>query len=740
MLSTPNMREVKSAVSYLRSITALRRATLLRSLPTQTLYFMPMATDAHPSVDLRSLFPGEGEMARRCRELDWAATPLGPPLEWPIALRVAVRTVLESPFAMNLWCGPELILIYNDAYRCVLGAKDLRALGRSGRDVWAEIWPEIAPLFDKILRGEGSTFAEDARFLMERTSGPPGEAWFTYSLSPVRDEDGAIVAFVNVAAETTKRILAERETEEARTHAEQAEGRLRAIFAQAPAFLAVLRGEEHVFEFANDAYLQLVGHRDILGKRVIDALPEVRDQGFVELLDQVYRTGVPYVGRETPVSLQHERGGPVEQLYLDFVYQPLLDRNGGRAGIVAHGSNVTSAVQARRDVERLLVLSEQARADAEASERRYRFLAEAIPVQVWTATSEGGLDYVSDRTAAALGKPADRIVGEGWLSVLHPDDVATTIERWQRSLRTGEPYEVEFRLWSAPHGDYRWHIGRASAQRDDSGRIIRWFGTNTDIEDWKRAQAELQRLTKEAQEANRAKSQFLAAMSHDLRTPLNAIGGYAQLIELGVRGPVTEEQRADLARIQRSKNLLDRLVSEVLDYAKLGAGRLELRIAPIDVAQLLASVVDMIRPQLAEKGLVLAPLEVPPGVAVAGDMDKTQQILLNLLSNALKFTPPGGVLSIQVMGDERVVAIAVSDTGIGVPPDQLDRIFEPFVQAKGAIHAADQGVGLGLAISRQFARAMNGELTVASASGKGSTFTLKLPRARRASADPGTAR
>ena len=670
-------------------------------------------------------------MARRCRAFDWAANPLGPPTEWPPALRVAVRTVLESSFAMNLWCGPELVLIYNDAYRAALGAKHPRALGRPGAEVWAEIWPVIAGHFDSILHGGVSVFREDARFVMERASGPPGEAWFTYSVSAVREDDGSIVAFLNVAAETTQRVLAERETEAARAAAERAEGRLRGIFAQAPAFLAVLRGEDHVFEFVNNSYLQLVGHRMIIGKTVAEALPEVRDQGFIELLDRVYRTGEPYVGREIPVALQQQSGGTIEQVYLDFVYQPLVEANGQRVGIVAHGADVTAAVEARLEVERLLTESERTRADAQASEARYRFLAEAIPVQVWTATPDGALDYVSHRTAASLGRPPERVIGEGWLDVLHPDDVAPTIARWQRSLRTGEPYEVEFRLWSAAHGTHRWHLGRATAQRDDGGRVIRWFGTNTDIEDSKRAQAELERLTKEAQEANRAKSQFLAAMSHELRTPLNAIGGYAQLIELGVRGPVTEEQLVDLGRIQRSKNYLDRLVSDVLDFAKLGAGRIELRIASIDVAQLLTSVLDMVRPQLGEKQLTLARWTVPPHLAVAGDPDKTRQILINLLANALKFTPPGGTISIDIGVADDVVAIGVTDTGIGVPADQLERIFEPFVQAKRPPNPSDRGVGLGLAISRQLARAMSGDLTVRSVIGIGSTFTLRLPRATR---------
>jgi PAS domain S-box-containing protein len=687
-----------------------------------------MITDTQLGGDLQIVFPGNSVMAAECRSFPWETTSLGPPSEWISALRTAVAIVLESPFPMNLWSGPDLNLIYNDGYRAVLGAKHPQALGRPGREVWSEIWPEISGLFDQIRAGGPATYAEDAHFLMERASGPAGEAWFTFSLSPVRDEEGSVVAFLNVAAETTERVLAERAMINARAAAERAEDRLRNVFAQAPAFLAVLRGKTHVFEFANDAYMTLVGNRDIIGKPVAEALPEVREQGFIELLDKVYETGAPYVGRETAVALARSPNDAPDEVYLDFVYQPLVDGSGERVGIVAHGSNVTDAVNARREVEHLLRASEQARADSEASEARYRFLANSIPVQVWTATPEGALDYVSDRAAASLGRTAAEVIGEGWLGVLHPDDVTPTIERWTRSLQTGEPYEVEFRLWDASSKTYRWHLGRASAQRDESGRIIRWFGSNTDIEESKRTEEELRRLTDDALEANRAKSDFLAAMSHDLRTPLNAIGGYAQLIEMGVRGPVTDAQKADLERIQRSKSHLDRLVSDVLSFAKLGAGRIELRCEPIKLKPLLGSVVDMIRPQLAEKKLNLAPLSVDPELRITADLDKTQQILVNLLANALKFTPSGGTISLAVAPAETRVAISVTDTGIGVPEEDLQRIFEPFAQAKRALVESDAGVGLGLAISRQLARAMGGDLTVASKLGSGSSFTLTIPR------------
>ncbi len=692
-------------------------------------YILRMTAPTTTDPVLLSVFPGTSEMAVRCRALDWESTTLGAVSGWSSALRTLVRTVIESPFPTTLWCGDALVLVYNDAYRTLLGGKHPLALGRAGPLVWAEIWPDIAPMFDGMRSGGAPAFEEGARFRVERVDGRPDDATFTFSLSPARGDDGAIVAFLNIAVETTQRDRVEHEVRKARAAAEEAELRMRTVFTQAPAFLAVLRGKDHVFEFANDSYYRLVGQRELIGASVAVALPEIREQGFVALLDGVLETGEPYIGRAVPMLLR-KSADRVEQVYVDFVYQVLLDLDGRRSGVVAFGSDVTDAVVARREVERLLRESEHARAEAEASQARYRFLADAIPVQVWTARPDGALDFVSDRTAAFLGMSTSDLLGSGWLSALHAEDIERSAQRWTESLSTGEPYEIEFRIWSAPHSAYRWHLVRATAQRSESGETMGWFGTNTDIDDWKSAQSELQRLTTEAQEANRSKGDFLAAMSHELRTPLNAIGGYAQLLELGVRGPVTDEQKLDLRRIQKSKAHLDGLVSGVLDFAKLGAGQIELRVVSLDLESMLTSVIEMIMPQLAEKGLTLAPYDLPAGLSVEGDVDKTRQILLNLLSNALKFTRAGGTLSIAVRATVSTVEIDVGDTGIGVAGEQLERIFEPFVQSKSPLHVAGIGVGLGLAISRTLARAMHGDVSVSSVLGQGSTFTLALPRTR----------
>jgi signal transduction histidine kinase len=239
----------------------------------------------------------------------------------------------------------------------------------------------------------------------------------------------------------------------------------------------------------------------------------------------------------------------------------------------------------------------------------------------------------------------------------------------------------------------------------------------------------------EAQAANRVKSEFLATMSHELRTPLNAIAGYAELLQLGIHGPVTDGQREALGRIQRSQMHLLAVINEVLNYARLEAGAVQYSIGVVDLASALASVASLVLPQVEAKGLRLAVTECDERLAVRADVEKLDQVLLNLLSNAVKFTESGGEIAISCQAHTTphdrgaagsYVTIAIADTGIGIPADQLERIFEPFVQVGRALNSPVEGTGLGLAISRDLARGMGGELTVVSEVGYGSIFALTL--------------
>jgi PAS domain S-box-containing protein len=246
-----------------------------------------------------------------------------------------------------------------------------------------------------------------------------------------------------------------------------------------------------------------------------------------------------------------------------------------------------------------------------------------------------------------------------------------------------------------------------------------------------RAQAaELERRSDEAERANRAKSEFLAAMSHELRTPLNAIGGYAQLMDLGLSGPVTEEQREQLRRIQRSQQHLLGIINDLLSYSRIEGGHVRLDIGPVRVSEIVDAVIPMIMPQAAARQLQLERGTCPPTAIAKGDRMKIEQILLNLMSNAVKFTPAGGRVAVAcgTGGDDRVW-FSVLDTGIGIPASQREAIFAPFVQVGRSLANPKEGAGLGLSISRELARAMGGELRVESQEGVGSVFTLTLPSA-----------
>jgi signal transduction histidine kinase len=301
---------------------------------------------------------------------------------------------------------------------------------------------------------------------------------------------------------------------------------------------------------------------------------------------------------------------------------------------------------------------------------------------------------------------------------------------------SGGMYDIEYRTLG-DDGVLRWvhATGRVIFERvDGSMKPVRFIGTIADVSERiallqaeRKARSEAEQARQRAEEANKAKSDFLAKMSHELRTPLNAIAGHAELIELGVHGSVTAEQAAALDRIRKNERHLLALINDILDFSKLEAGAVRLDIQDVNVSELVTSLEPLVGALFSAKGVEYSVGNCDDDLVAAGDSERIVQILVNLLSNALKATAQGGKVSIRCDGSGHTIAIRVEDTGVGIPEERLESVFSPFTQLGRALNSPHTGVGLGLAISRELARAMGGDVTVESTVGAGSIFTLTLP-------------
>ena len=369
-------------------------------------------------------------------------------------------------------------------------------------------------------------------------------------------------------------------------------------------------------------------------------------------------------------------------------------------------------------------------AERQVTEERLRATVLAAPYPLMLHAEDGLVLQLSRAWSDLTGYSAEEITTTGEWTARAYDDPSAADTAIRHDLTAaddvmGTPRELGERTIRTRDGAERiWRFQSVSLGRLPDGRRLRLVAA-VDVTELRALIAAEREARVAAEEANKAKMDFLAVMSHELRTPLNAIGGYTQLIELGIHGPITDDQRHALARIRKSETHLLGLIEDVLNFAKIEAGRVNFELEPVALTTLVEGLFGLIEPQMRAKRLRFQSV-APPAVVAITDAEKARQILLNLLSNAVKFTPPEGGVHIEYGVRPGWVDIHVIDTGIGIAEDKLESVFEPFVQIR-SYSSSEGGTGLGLAISRDLARAMGGTLTVRSALAEGSTFTLTLP-------------
>ena len=670
--------------------------------------------------------PTDANLRELLQSTDWSATPLGPLPDWPKALRGYAEMVLDMPTPAILFWGPEQTQIYNEGYAAILGPRHPRGFGRPYREIWPDTYPFIIPWMRHVL-DTGGTWRVDRAHIPVTRHGFDEEAYFTFTFSPLRDDDGRVAGILQPVFDVSETVLADRRAEtlrallpehatgagaiddalaaiagnphdlplahvwtwdtagmeltparragEALTDADAArldavarnvwaeraprfvevspaaegalargalllplegvagdapsgvialgvsrrlhfderyrkflEGTARQVaaglqradaarasdrqrqyldelFLQIPAGIAVLDGPDHVFELANPAYLGFVGDRAIVGKPILEAMPELRDQAFPTLLDQVYATGIPQFGSEAPAQLRRGPGGGFEEAFFNFVYQPLRDASGLTTGVLIFAFEVTEQVNARRRVEHL----------------------------------------------------ADEL--------------------------------------------------RAEHQRKDD---------------------------------------FLAMLAHELRNPLAPISAAAEVLRLG---------HANDPRLRRTSEIVTRqvrhmatLVDDLLDASRVTRGIVTIERARVDLRDIVTAAVEQVAPLVESRHHRLAVDVGPDPVPVMGDRKRLVQSVANVLDNAAKYTPEGGELSLSLVHDGHEATLRVRDDGVGVPPALRERIFDLFVQGQRTADRAQGGLGVGLALARRLVALHGGSLACTSDDARqGSEFTLRLP-------------
>ncbi len=478
---------------------------------------------------------------------------------------------------------------------------------------------------------------------------------------------------------------------------------LRSLFNQAPGFVAVLMGPKHVFEMVNEAYYQLVGHRELIGKAVWDALPEVAGQGFEQFLTRVYTTGEPWVTRAMPLAVQRERDGPILQRYIDLVYEPYRDQYGTTIGIFAQGYDVTDAVEAQ--------------AAKRESDERLRDGMDAAKMVVWDWNLVTDELVYSENTPLVLGFSPSSMGGVG--QYIHAEDRGKVAIAHRTALEGAGTYEVVVRFIRPDNGRHIWVDSRGKLQYDSDGRPASIRGVTVDVTE--RYQAEL-----ELREANRKKDEFLAMLAHELRNPLAPISTAAEMLRMTAGSDVRTRKASEV--ISRQVKHMTSLVDDLLDVSRVTRGLVQLEKETIDVKSAVASAVEQSRPLIETRHHALTVRTDAAHCTVHGDRTRLVQVIVNLLNNAAKYTPQGGEITLAVHAGEDMVRISVADNGIGIDSRLLPQVFDLFTQAERTPDRAQGGLGIGLALVKTMVTLHGGTVTADSAGpGLGSTFTIALP-------------
>ncbi len=670
----------------------------------------------NPTPHAPDIFGGGGETGAMIRSFPWERTSLGPISAWPQCLKTATALLIHSPVPIVMLWGEEGFMLYNDAYSRFAGSRHPHLLGSKVR----EGWPEVADFNDNVMKVclAGNTLAYRDQELTLYRSGRAEQVWMNLDYSPVIDESGRPAGVIAIVVETTQRVLADRELSAA--HA-----RLSAMFEQAPGFMALLDGPEHVFRLANAAYVQLVGVRELIGKSILQALPEIESQVYLQLLNRCFVTGQPIIGQSQKVDLRRS-DGDIETRFVDFIYQPIQDSQGTTTGIFVQGSDVTERKLAEDQLNALNATLEQRVQERTAElhdiQTFYTHSSECHAVLTRRADGEFQYDEINPATLRLYGKSRDQVIGRTTTEVLGRETSRELNKYLTESVRDGTQ-----RRYVRKQNNMTLEAV-ATPIPGEHGKPRRLVVTAHDITDQQNLESQLRQAQK-----MEAVGQLTGGLAHDFNNLLAGIMGSLELLSTKVeQGKISEVERYLSVALNASKRAAS-LTHRLLAFSR----RQTLDAKVVNINRLIIGMAELIRrtvgPQIEVEVVGASDLWM-----TSADVGQLESALLNLCINARDAMPAGGRITIETcnrwidastarkhdIAPGQYISMCVSDTGTGMTPDVAARAFDPFFTTK----PTGMGTGLGLSMVYGFAKQSGGHVRIYSELAQGTMVCVYLPR------------
>ncbi|MCX2477633.1 PAS domain-containing protein [Pedobacter sp. MC2016-15] len=617
--------------------------------------------------------------------------------------------VEASPIPTAVYIGKDITIVAANQGMLKLWDKDASLIGLPVREAFpAASLQNLTAKLEQVSHS-GINYHQENETVAFMIAGSPEGLHFSHTINILKDAAGNQTGMIQTLTDTTELVLARQKIADAEADLSSARTEEMKIKTELQRLGRMVDISEDFCNYCdlegntiylNAAGLKLIGmdkkrmkSSNLFQYHSATSVQTIRDI----IMPQLLRTG-KWSGK---LELTHQQTGEVIPIHKQFfiIREDITDRPIAIAGIAR---DLRPEVKAGKALD-------YKNTQLQIAIRELEFLANSVPVVVWTSDPQGQLDYINQRWYEKSPLPVKRALGNGWADTIHPEDEKRAWAAWRECLKTGIPYQIEFRLLDK-FGEYRWWMVRAIALKDDNQHIIKWYGSNIDITEQK--------------ELEKQKDNFLGVASHELKTPVTSIKAYAQVMEMMFRRAGDTKNAELLAKMDNQVNRLSNLIGDLLEVTKINTGRLQLTLTKFSFNQMVEEVIEEVQ-RTALNHAIHKQLDFDR--EITGDKERICQVIINLLTNAIKYSPDSDHIILSTSGNEHQLQLSVQDFGIGIRADQQPRVFEQFYRVSGSREHTFPGLGLGLYISAEIIKHLNGKIWVDSAEGKGSTFCFSLP-------------